>query len=394
MQIEIPEKLIPIFQGEARYRGAHGGRGSAKSATFAKMLLLKGLEKPRRLLCGREFQNSIKDSVHAELCKQVDTLGLRDFYDCQDKKIVGRNGTEILYRGFWNNLNSIKSMTDIDIVWLEEAEYISENSWKVLIPTIRNDNSEIWATWNPERTDSPTKLRLIDDAPSNAKITEINWRDNPWFPSVLEMERQAMLRRDPDGYQHVWEGKCSTRSDAQIFRGKWIVDNFTPDPATWHPYYGADWGFSTDPTVLVKCWVHGHNLYIDQEAYGVHTELDDIPALFDKVTDCRKYRIYADNARPETISHVKAKGFNIEGVEKWKGSVEDGIEYIRGSFDKIIVRPSCPKTVNELLLYSHKIDKLTSEVLPDIVDKHNHCMDAMRYALSRLIKRRSSLFGI
>ena len=136
MRIQIPNKLVPVFQGDARYRGAFGGRGSAKSATFAKMFLLKGWERPRRLLAGREFQNSIKDSVHAELAKQVYLLGMGDFYYVQDKAIVGRNGTNVIYRGFWNNLNSIRSLTDIDIGWVEEAEYLSAKSWKILPPTI------------------------------------------------------------------------------------------------------------------------------------------------------------------------------------------------------------------------------------------------------------------
>ena len=122
--------------------------------------------------------------------------------------------------------------------------------------------------------------------------------------------------------------------------------------------------------------------------------MDAIPALFEKITDARRYKIYADNARPETISHIRNKGFNIVPCEKWSGSVEDGIEYIRGSFDKIVVHTNCQHTAQELLLYSHKIDRLTDDVLPDIVDKHNHCLDAMRYALSPLIKRRSSLFTV
>ena len=394
MRVEIPNKLVPVFQGDARYRGSHGGRGSAKSSTFAKMFLLRGLERPRRLLAGREFQNSIKDSVHAELSKQVYLLGMGDFYDVQDKTIVGKNGTNVIYRGFWNNLNSIRSLTDVDIAWLEEAEYISEQSWKILTPTIRNDNSEIWATWNPEREDSPTKTKLIDEQPKNAKIVEMNWRDNPWFPPILEEERQTMLRRDPDGYQHVWEGKCSTRSDAQVFRGKWHVEDFTSG-ANWNgPYFGADFGFAVDPSVLVKCWVHNQCLYIEYEAYGIRTEMEDMPALYDQIPDARKYMIYADCARPETISYIHRQDFEIEGCEKWTGSVEDGIEFIRGYFEKVIIHTRCPRTANEFLLYSHKIDRLTNAILPDVVDKHNHCIDSIRYAIGPIIKRRDSLFDM
>lgn len=374
MQVKIPATLIPIFQGAARYRAAYGGRGSGKSVTFAKMLLLRGLEKRRKLLCGREFQNSIKDSVHAELEKQIYEMGLGDFYTVQDKTIIGANGTTIIYRGFWNNLNSLRSLTDVDICWVEEAESLSERSWQVLVPTIRNPNSELWFTFNPEREDSPTKQRLIDTQADNIKIVKINWQQNPWFPAVLNEERLTLQKRDPDAYQHVWEGFCSTRSDAQVFRGKWHVEDFTPGDH-WHgPYFGADFGFAVDPSVLVKCWVHNQCLYIEYEAYGVRTEMEDMPHLYDTIPDARKYTIYGDCARPETISYIHRQDFEIVACEKWTGSVEDGIEFIRGSFDKVIIHTRCPHTANEFMLYSHKIDKLTDEIMPDVVDKHNHCI--------------------
>ena len=388
MDVTIPAKLVPVFQGRARYRCAYGGRGSGKSATFSKMLLLRGLERKRKLLCGREFQNSIKDSVHAELCKQVEILGLSDFYECQDKTIIGKNGTQVIYRGFYNNLNSLKSLTDIDIAYIDEAENLSEKSWDILVPTIRNPNSEIWATFNPEREDSPTKVRLIDTVAPHIKTVKINWNDNPFFPEVLNEERLLLKKRDYDSYLHVWEGNCSTRTDAQVYRGKWVVDDFTPQPDWNGPYFGADFGFAVDPNVLVKCWVHDHKLYIEYEAYGIRTELDAMAALYDTIPDSRKYKIFADSSRPETISHIKSKGFNIVSVEKWPGSVEDGIEYIRGSFDKIVIHNRCPNTANEFMLYSYKIDKLTGNVMPDIVGKYDHIHDSIRYAIGNLIRRK------
>ena len=387
MLIQIPNKLVPVFQGPARWRGAYGGRGSAKSVSFARMALARGWERPLKILCGREYQNSIKDSIHAELCKQTDQMGLSNFFDCQEKTIKGRNGTEIIYRGFYNNLQSIKSLTDVDICWIDEAETISQKSWEILIPTIRNHDSEIWATWNPERTDSPTKKLLLDEPPPKSKIVEMNWRDNPWFNEVLDQERRLMQRRDPERYLHVWEGQCTNRSEAQIFKNKWIVDSFEPQQSWNGPYFGADWGFSVDPTTLVKCWINDGNLYIEHEAHGLHTETRDIPQLFDTVPDSRRYVIYADSARPETISAVKRDGFKIEPCEKWKGSVEDGIEHMRGAYDKIIIHPRCVHTIQEFQLYSYKVDRLTQAILPDIIDQHNHCIDAIRYALGKVLKR-------
>lgn len=397
LTIQIPDKLGWVFQGDARYRGAHGGRGSAKSTTFARMALARGIADPQRILCGRELQNSLKESVHAEICSQIDTLNLGFFYEYGESFIRGREGspaygTEFIYKGLRNNYQSIRSLAKIKLCWLEEAEYISEESWRTLDPTIRMDGAEIWCTWNPERTDSATKKRLIDNPPPRSKIAQINWRDNPWFPEELHAVRLQDQRRDPDTYLHVWEGECITRSDAQVFRGKWHVEEFKPLPNWNGPYFGADWGFSVDPTCLIKCWIANNNLYIEREAYGYHIETRDIPELFDKLDGSRKTKIFADCARPETISALRHFGFIIEGAEKWKGSVEDGIEHIRGQYEKVIIHPSCLNTAREFQRYSYKVDRLTQEITTDIIDKDNHTIDSIRYALAKIIQRPSQGF--
>lgn len=334
----------------------------------------------------------MKDSVHAEMCNIIDEHELGWFYKYGENFIRGINGTEVIYRGLRHNYQSIKSLFGIDICLLEEAEYISEQSFRYLIPTIRKPKSEIWLVWNPERIDSATRKRFIINPPEGARIVEVNWRDNPWFPKELEEERLRDQSRDSDGYLHIWEGQCVTRTDAQVYAGKWIVKDFTPQKDWDGPYFGADWGFAQDPTVLLKMWIANKNLYIEYEAFGYQTELDDIPKLFAKIPDVGRHKIYADCSRPETISHIKHKGFNIEAAEKWQGSVEDGIEFIRGSFDKIIIHPRCPKTAEEKRLYSYKVDRLTQDVMPDVVDKHNHACDAERYALAKLIKRKPQGF--
>lgn len=393
IDLEIPEKLVSVFEGEARYRGARGGRGSAKSQTFCKMALMRGMLKRERILCCREFQNSIKDSVHQELCDAIDELKLGWFYEYGANYIRGSNGTDFLYKGLRNNYQSVKSTKGITIALVEEAEYVSEKSWRTLLPTVRAPGSEIWIIWNPEVKDSPTNLRFGGtNLPENYRIVEMNWRDNPWFSKELNDERLADLERDYGMYLHIWEGQCITRSDAQILKDKWKIKNFVPD-ANWDgPYLGGDWGFSADPTVLVKCWVFENRLYIEYEALGYHVELDDIPELFDHVPDARKYKIRADSSRPETISYVKGKGFNIDSCEKWPGSVEDGIAHLRGAYKEIIIHSRCVHTIKEATLYSYKIDRLTDEVTPDIIDKNNHCIDAIRYAVGPLIKRKSKGF--
>ncbi len=198
-----------------------------------------------------------------------------------------------------------------------------------------------------------------------------------------------MLATDPDAYQNIWEGSCRDSSDAQILKGKYRVEAFEVvrgETDEWDgPYFGADWGFSQDPTVLVKLWIRDQELYIEHEEYGIGVELDDIPEMFKRIPEADRYVIRADNSRPETISYVSRVGLlQIEAAEKWSGSVEDGVAYLR-SFRSIIIHPRCKHTLEEARLYSYKKDRLSGDILPTIVDKHNHMMDAVRYALEPMI---------
>jgi phage terminase large subunit len=201
------------------------------------------------------------------------------------------------------------------------------------------------------------------------------------------LERDKLARVDPDRYSWIWLGKFRKRSDVKVFNGKWKVEEFEAAQNWDGPYFGADFGFAADPSTLNKCWIANGNLYIEYEANGQHVELDDMPAFYDKIPGAREYLIKADCARPETISHIKSRGFRIEGADKWQGSVEDGITFLR-SFEKIIIHPRCKHTIFEANAYEYKTDRLTGAILPDIVDKHNHHWDAIRYALDKMIKRR------
>jgi phage terminase large subunit len=217
-------------------------------------------------------------------------------------------------------------------------------------------------------------------------IAEINYLDNPWLPPEVE-EQRAYAQRilDDSTYAHVWEGGYLKNTEAQILANKYLIQEFTPSDK-WHgPYYGADWGFSKDPTTLVKCWVYENKLYIEHEAYGVGVEITETPALFDSIPGSRKHTIRADSARPETISHMRRAGFNIVGAKKGPGSVEDGVAHLRG-YEKIVIHPRCKYTSQEARLWSYKVDKLTGDVLPVLVDANNHCMDAIRYALEPIMR--------
>ena len=214
--ISFPEKLKPLFT-PCRYKELHGGRGGTKSWGVARALLLQGREKPLRILCAREFQNSIKDSVLKLLGDQVEAMGLGEFYEVQTQAIKGANGTEFAFEGLRQNITRIKSYEAVDRVWIEEAQTVSKNSWDILIPTIRKDGSEIWLTWNPEFEDDETYRRFILHPPKNCVHIEMNWRDNPWFPAVLEQEKEELRLRDPDSYDHVWEGKCRQWLEGAIY---------------------------------------------------------------------------------------------------------------------------------------------------------------------------------
>ena len=201
-----------------------------------------------------------------------------------------------------------------------------------------------------------------------------------------------MLSIDPDAYQHVWEGYPQQITDAIIFRRRVVVEDFTVDPETFgRPYFGVDRGFADDPTVMVKFYVKADELFIDQEVYAFHKELDELGELFGRVDGSDAWPIKADGSRPETISYVRRQspGFNIEAADKWPGSVEDGVAHLK-AYKRIIVRPECRFTAQEFRLYSYKVDKKTKEILPIIVDKHNH-LDAVRYGHDGIIQRRGSI---
>lgn len=394
-RIEFPKPFQDVFR-PARYKAWYGGRGAAKSWCVARGLLLQGVHEPKRILCTREYQSSITDSVHKLLSEQISALDLDAYYDVQRARIIGSNGTEFIFKGLHHNIQEIKSTEGVDICWVEEAQSTSEESWKILIPTIRKDGSEIWLTFNPLEETDPTYQRFVKNPPPGALIHKVSWRDNPWFPKVLDDERRYLLSVDPDSYDHVWGGKTRHISEAVIFKGKYSVRAFeTPSDARF--FYGADWGFAQDPTTLIRCYVEGTRLFIDQEAYGIGVDIDNLAkphgvpgrSMFDEVDGSRQWPISADNSRPETISYVRQRGFRIEGADKWPGSVEDGIAFLR-SFEEIVIHERCKHMAQEARSYKYKVDPITGDVLPKIEDKNNHCWDAVRYALHRLIKRKGT----
>lgn len=403
-QIQLPKKLIPVFVAEnVRYRGAYGGRGSAKTRTFALMTAIKAYQFAEAgisgaILCAREFMNSLADSSMEEIKQAIQSVDwLNDYFEIGQHYIRTRNGLiSYIFCGLRHNLDSIKSKARILLCWVDEAEKVSEMAWRKLTPTVREANSEIWVTWNPEVDGSPTDLRFRKHAPDNAVVVELNYQDNPFFPKVLEQERLNDLERlDYASYAWIWEGAYLENSDKQVLSGKYIVQEFDDDlyKKADRLLFGGDFGYANDPSTLIRSFILNDCLYIEYEAYGVHVELDEMPSFYDSVPESRKWLIKGDSSRPETISYIKRMGFNISAAKKWQGSVEDGISFLRG-FKKIIIHPRCKHTAEEAKLYCYKTDRVTEEVLPIIEDKNNHCWDGIRYSLDGYIKNKLSIWNV
>lgn len=216
-ELQIPEAFQPLLE-PCRYKVMYGGRGSAKSWSAARVLLYQGTLDPLRVLCAREVMRTIADSVHRLLADQIVALELQDWYDVTDNAIAGRNGSEFLFAGLRAiDAGKIKSYEGCDIAWAEEAQAISKKSWDILIPTIRADDSEIWATFNPELDSDDTYQRFVVRPPAGAWVKKVTYRDNPWFPAVLEQERLHLQKADPEAYRHVWEGECRTVVEGAIY---------------------------------------------------------------------------------------------------------------------------------------------------------------------------------
>jgi phage terminase large subunit len=244
LQIRIPDKLVPVFTGEAMYRGAYGGRGSAKTRTFAKMAAVRGAMFADAgingvIVCGREFMNSLADSSFAEVKAAIaEEPWLASQYDVGESYIRTKDGrVEFAFIGLRRSLMSLKSTSRILILWVDEAEQVSEDAWMIVDPTVREEESEIWVTWNPGRKKSATHLRFRADPPPMSKIVEMNWRDNPWFPAKLNIKRESDLEKRPDQYEHVWEGDFVTVVEGAYYakslsqaRAKGRIGNVSADP--------------------------------------------------------------------------------------------------------------------------------------------------------------------
>jgi len=394
VDVEIPYIFEPLTK-PARYKVAWGGRGSAKSHTMATLAILEAANSCQRYLCCREYQTTIKNSVKFLLDIKIQKLGLTDYFKSTNTEIINKEtGATFVFFGLQTDPGKIASLEGVTRCWIEEANRVSQSSWDFLIPTIRQPDSEIWACFNPKLKTDPAYQMFVENPRPNATVIKANYYDNPWFPDVLKQEMEYDRQRDDGKYRHIWLGEPVKNSEALVFNGKWRTDDTIEPGENEIIRFGADFGFSNDPSTLLRMWVNEpkREIYVDYEAYGVGVEIEDMDQFYAAIPGSKKWKITADSARPETISHLRNKKYNIVAAKKGKGSVNEGIEFLKSY--TIVVHPRCVHTIDELGLFSYKVDKITEEVFPILEDKNNQCIDAMRYALEQLMFNRPQRINI
>jgi phage terminase large subunit len=388
---EFPLKLQPLFR-QSRYKVLYGGRGGAKSWGIARALLILGAKKPLRILCAREFQTSIKDSVHKLLGDQIIDLGLQSFYEITERAIRGANGTEFFFTGLKNNPTNIKSFEGVDICWCEEAQSISRMSWKILIPTIRKPGSEIWVSFNPELETDETYQRFVIHPPQDSILIKINYWDNPWFPEVLRMEMESLKALDHEAYMQVWEGVCRQTIDGAIF-AKEMMRAEAEERITKVPYDASkpvhaicDLGWS-DATAWWLVQFVGMETRLIRYFEGSQrtmtsylAELQSFGYVYDTIWlphDAQNKTLAAAGRSIEDI--VRGAGFKTRVLERVP--TIDSINAARTVFSNCYFdRENCADGLNCLRHYRYEVDPETGNFskMP-LHDRYSHGADAFRY---------------
>lgn len=396
LDIPTPAWAEPLL-APARYKGAKGGRSAGRSHFFASLAVEEMVADPSlRFVCIREVQRSLRYSAKSLVESKIRSLGVAELFRPFEREIrrVGGDGVMIFEGMQDHTADSLKSLEGFGRAWVEEAQALSQRSLDLLLPTIRVPGSEVWFSWNPEQPDDPVDAFFgggdPTKVPEGAVLVHANYLDNPFNPPEVITEAARMQRVDPDTYAHIWLGKYNLRSAAQVLNGKWRVDEFQPAQHWDGPYFGADWGFSQDPTVIVRCWIGDGRLWVDQEDGGIQWDHDETARRFRAVPMASGHVIRADSARPETINEMVKRGLRVEAAPKWSGSVEDGVQFLR-SFEEIVVHQRCKGAIDEARHWRYKTDRLTGDPLPKLQDGNDHRWDAIRYALAPLIRRRDEL---
>lgn len=392
LTVDVPKKVKDALLAPGkRYRVLYGGRGGAKSWNVARVLLALGRAKPLRILCAREIQKTISDSVHRLLKDQIAALGLEDFYTVQETTIKGANGTEFLFAGIRGmDIAKIKSFEGVDICWVEEAQTVGKKSWDVLIPTIRKPDSEIWLTFNPELDTDETYQRFVVNPPLNSVVCKINWSDNPWFPEVLKDEKDALRVRDPVSYENVWEGNCRTAVEGAIYANEvraaieggrirvLPVDPILKVHRVW------DLGWNDAMCVVMVQRVASSVSIVDYLETSHKTYAEVVADL-----SLKGYRWGNDwlphdgkAKNPQTgrsaIEIMQALGCKVEEVPDI--GIEEGIRAARQLFGQVYFDESkARRLIHCLKRYRRAISSVTNEPGSPLHDEYSHGADAFRY---------------
>ena len=394
MTINAPKKLIPAFNNLKTNAFdivvMEGGRGGAKSEALAALGILESFIDDGVILCCREIQRSISDSLYASLISAIYKYQYESYFKILNNEITNLlTGARFIFVGLKSNITSIKSINKLRVVLVDEAENVTDNSWSYLRPTPRYNQVRFYVVFNPRFEQDATWQQFIVNKDNRTLHINISYKDNPWFPEALERQRQRDLRGDAGRYAWIWEGQFLKISDNSILAKKLKMLDFEINPTFGTPYIGIDWGFSVDPTAIIECYIFQDSLYIRNAASKVGLELDDTGAyLIDHVPNVLKYTSRADCSRPETISKVKKEIPLIKGCTKWKGSVEDGVVALQ-TFKAIYIHPDAQCCFAELAAYSYETDD-SDNPTTDIEDKNNHYADALRYAIEPIIKHQST----
>jgi len=382
--ISIPEAFKELFRDSYTYYVFYGGRSGCKSHSIARAVLIYGMQSKQRILCLREYFNSMADSVKSLLDDLIIKYKLEYFYKSTKNSIIGKNGTNIIFGGLKINNKNIKGKEKIDIVWCEEAETISQESWDLLIPTIiRNRGSKIYISFNPYLIDDPV-MQFINTGRSDIYCKKVTYKDNPFFTDKEKLEMLHCKKNDYNKYLWIWEGECLNISEAAVFNNKFRIDRFVAPPNTIF-YYGLDPGFSNSPLAFLRCYIDDRNklLYIDKGASKRKLEIDHTPDFLENaIPGCKKENIICDSARPELISYLNRQGFKIKKAKKGKDSVIEGIEFIKNY--TVIIHEDLKDVIFEFKNHSYKIDSKTGLILNVFIDEYNHFIDALRYALENV----------
>lgn len=394
VDVILGEKFTTTLFRKARHKALHGGRGSGKSYSVATYLAIEACKAKYRFVCGRQFQNSIRDSSKELIEKRIKDLNLIQQFEITDRTIVHKGtGTDFLFIGLERNIESIRSLEGADKVWIEEARTTNAKSLEILLPTVRKKDSELIWTWNPEQPDDPVDQYFRGNGvkdkatrwrpPERSVVTEVSYRDNPFFHGTeLASEMEILKRGNPDRFQHVWEGGYDLRHESKVFPGV-RIGRIQIDPDVMAPRYGMDFGFGSDPSFIVKLYVNEQRkqIYFAAEASG-RIPMDELPTLVRTVIEEDGDQIKADSSQPGTIEYLRKRGLNVVAAHKGPGSVKSGINFLQG-YD-LIIDPSCEQLRSEARLYSWSTDRLTGQILSVPVDANNHGWDSARYAVEDL----------